>query len=595
MEYFEFGDLEAYLDTSRTEWDARVISSQLIDGIKVLHDQRWIHQDLKPQNVFVVKPGPHWWVKIGDFGISKKITEGRTGVSFASGTIDYMAPETYDIGEKGLEHPLAVDMWSLGCILFNILTQRTPIPRTKLYAYSHGNMEFPSHLLLSKNVSQEGIDFIKKLMSPNPVDRPTAAEASVSVWVNGLRNEAQAALSKAGFDVQSRKFDAQAALLWAIENGSKDAVFMVLDEEVNIEGTAVEGGWTAMHKAVRLGKLEAVKWLVDDGADVNVVAGTYKDTPLHLAVYYGHSDIAQYLIENGADIEATNCYSGTPLGRFQNDDSVSCMQILLTKGANTECFDSDSEGPLHLAARYGFLGVTKQLLAHGANVNAKNKDGFTPLELAKGTDVQHKDIIQALLAQGSKTESLKHRGLRGLVSGLEKLGNSISHYARFCDNCKKSSMKLDTFWHCNICSEDNYDLCPNCYEKGFKCPGLHDLKQMKWTGDEWGYDQDDVMQIKDGSECPVDPDLYFTDVPSPGKPTQESSTDDTQAASDSKTEVPSSETQAETAPIAAASTLDLSSQRIGSKPDDRPPLPPRSSVASSSTSRPTLSAGEFWF
>jgi serine/threonine protein kinase len=51
------------------------IVHQLLEGLQVIYKEGITHRDLKPQNIFVVERSPNWWVKIGDFGISKRIGE----------------------------------------------------------------------------------------------------------------------------------------------------------------------------------------------------------------------------------------------------------------------------------------------------------------------------------------------------------------------------------------------------------------------------------------------------------------------------------------------------------------------------------------
>ena len=77
MEYFEHGDLQAYLDSVGTmsEEDARHISYQILEGICKMHDNGFAHRDIKPSNILIRRTKDHeegWWVKIGDFGVSKR-------------------------------------------------------------------------------------------------------------------------------------------------------------------------------------------------------------------------------------------------------------------------------------------------------------------------------------------------------------------------------------------------------------------------------------------------------------------------------------------------------------------------------------------
>ena len=73
MEYFELGDLEKFITPELTEKDPKVIGRQLLEGVQVLHGYRLAHRNLKPANIFVARCGPDWWIKLGDFGISRRI------------------------------------------------------------------------------------------------------------------------------------------------------------------------------------------------------------------------------------------------------------------------------------------------------------------------------------------------------------------------------------------------------------------------------------------------------------------------------------------------------------------------------------------
>lgn len=86
----------------------------LLNGLEVIHANKIVHEDLKPENVFIKD-----CFKIGDFGLSKKINEEfRT----RGGTQYYNAPEKYE-GEKP-DYPS--DIYALGVILFEILYGEHP-------------------------------------------------------------------------------------------------------------------------------------------------------------------------------------------------------------------------------------------------------------------------------------------------------------------------------------------------------------------------------------------------------------------------------------------------------------------------------------
>jgi serine/threonine-protein kinase len=116
------------------------IGVQACAGLEVAHAARIIHRDIKPSNLFLSKgsiPGERT-VKILDFGIAKLVPEpgevqqsgeltSLTETGSMLGSPLYMAPEQAR-GHKNLDH--RVDIWSLGVVLYQALTGRTPHPYT---------------------------------------------------------------------------------------------------------------------------------------------------------------------------------------------------------------------------------------------------------------------------------------------------------------------------------------------------------------------------------------------------------------------------------------------------------------------------------
>src|SRR5437868_13222034 len=104
------------------------------------HEKHILHRDLKPANVFL-KPTKdkdgvpiddrhgktaRYLPKIGDFGLAKKLDEnqGQTQSGSIMGTPSYMAPEQAEGRGKEMTH--AADVYSLGAILYELLTGRPP-------------------------------------------------------------------------------------------------------------------------------------------------------------------------------------------------------------------------------------------------------------------------------------------------------------------------------------------------------------------------------------------------------------------------------------------------------------------------------------
>ena len=92
---------------------------QLTSGVCFIHQKKIIHRDLKPANIFLTLDKK---LKIGDFGIAKKLdrTSGRARTFV--GTAVYIAPEIHG----GEDYDMKADMWSLGVTFYEITTLKNP-------------------------------------------------------------------------------------------------------------------------------------------------------------------------------------------------------------------------------------------------------------------------------------------------------------------------------------------------------------------------------------------------------------------------------------------------------------------------------------
>ncbi|KAK7181704.1 calcium/calmodulin-dependent protein kinase type 1B [Paraphaeosphaeria sporulosa] len=206
MEYFEHGDLQEYMNTAgrMSEDDARSITYQILEGLYQMHDNGFAHRDLKPSNVLVRRTKDHeegWWVKIGDFGISKRAEEGMTALRTIAGTEGFLAPEV--LLKKGSlfleeaaiskmlmnerEYTFAVDIWALGEIACRMMCGSQPF-LTDLAAYANARSEFPTSKLQDSMMTAKGIQIVQGLMKPFPRNRLTASDALAHVWFDEFRD-----------------------------------------------------------------------------------------------------------------------------------------------------------------------------------------------------------------------------------------------------------------------------------------------------------------------------------------------------------------------------------------------------------------------
>lgn len=126
MEYCE-QDLASLLDNMKdpfSESQVKCITLQVLEGLRYLHNKFIIHRDLKVSNLLMTDGG---LVKIADFGLARLYKRPSVNMTPQVVTLWYRAPELL-LGSK--EHTTAIDMWSLGCILGELLAHKPLLPGT---------------------------------------------------------------------------------------------------------------------------------------------------------------------------------------------------------------------------------------------------------------------------------------------------------------------------------------------------------------------------------------------------------------------------------------------------------------------------------
>ncbi|CAH0474562.1 unnamed protein product [Peronospora belbahrii] len=141
---------------------------QMAMAIKYLHDQRILHRDLKTSNVFLTTDNV---VKLGDFGIAKTLDSTLDQAKTVVGTPYYMSPEVCE----SKPYSYASDVWSLGCVLYEILALR--------HAFDAPNILTLILKIVQQDCAQvppfydkEVSNLLRKLLDKDPEKRPTMDE-----------------------------------------------------------------------------------------------------------------------------------------------------------------------------------------------------------------------------------------------------------------------------------------------------------------------------------------------------------------------------------------------------------------------------------
>ncbi|KAL1955893.1 hypothetical protein VTO42DRAFT_7966 [Malbranchea cinnamomea] len=212
MEYVAGGELSAWLSQvgHLEESIVKTIARQILHALQYLHRRKITHRDIKPDNILIASFNP-LRVKLSDFGLSKVVQE-ETFMKTFCGTLLYCAPEVYpeyenyrrgearkrrrlgDPAPKTSPYDQSVDMWSFGAVLFHILCGHPPYmgrgdDRGAQMLRNIMTTDADYDMLRNVGVSEEGIDFISRLLNRDPKARPKEAECFQHPWLVDVPDE----------------------------------------------------------------------------------------------------------------------------------------------------------------------------------------------------------------------------------------------------------------------------------------------------------------------------------------------------------------------------------------------------------------------
>ncbi|KAM9610292.1 LOW QUALITY PROTEIN: serine/threonine-protein kinase Nek5, partial [Trichechus inunguis] len=139
---------------------------QISLGLKHLHDRKILHRDIKAQYIFLSKNG--MVAKLGDFGIARVLNNSMELARTCVGTLYYLSPEIC----QNKPYKNKTDIWSLGCVLYELCTLKHPVEGNNLYQLVLKICQ--AHFApVSPSFSRELQSLIRQLFKVSPQDRPS--------------------------------------------------------------------------------------------------------------------------------------------------------------------------------------------------------------------------------------------------------------------------------------------------------------------------------------------------------------------------------------------------------------------------------------
>ena len=197
LEWARGGDLGSLLkERQRTgaafsETEIWGMFTNICAALSHMHERRIMHRDIKPSNMFISSEG----IKVGDLGLSRYFSSRTAEAHSVVGTPYYMSPECI----RGLPYDWSSDVWSLGCMLYEMITLRSPFYMEGLNYYTLGkkitSCEYPP---LPDSVPTNLKLLVYSMLHVDPKFRPRLSVlyqaamagsrgADLMAWTNGER------------------------------------------------------------------------------------------------------------------------------------------------------------------------------------------------------------------------------------------------------------------------------------------------------------------------------------------------------------------------------------------------------------------------
>lgn len=187
------GSLDTLLTRRLPPPAAENVLAQVCEGLLHLHHAGWVHGDLKPANVLLMKDGT---VRLADFNLAAELA-GTHAYTPAFGTLDYTPPELVwsEVGERGRVIRPSTDIWAFGVLAHLVLTGSLPLPggtaaarRDALVRYARGR----EPLRLSPDLPEAWRPIVTDCLAPTHEQRAAHDAASLLRRIERITGRARA-------------------------------------------------------------------------------------------------------------------------------------------------------------------------------------------------------------------------------------------------------------------------------------------------------------------------------------------------------------------------------------------------------------------
>ncbi|PRP77687.1 hypothetical protein PROFUN_00548 [Planoprotostelium fungivorum] len=185
MEYIDGISLNR-LTTPMNESQLRLVTRQVVSGLRFLHSIGVVHRDIKPENIMLDRNGN---VKIIDLGIAHNFS--TTAPDTATGSLLYMSPEQICCLDRPISYGPRVDCWALGISLIELALGKLPnndlskseVVSTIKKGDSPTLAKMKRQFRVDTDFSADFHDFVSACVKRNPQERPSAMELSHHRWL----------------------------------------------------------------------------------------------------------------------------------------------------------------------------------------------------------------------------------------------------------------------------------------------------------------------------------------------------------------------------------------------------------------------------